>query len=80
MASMDAATLEFFVADSFMDITPEQEREIVAILEEERRHIEYKMSSDYDPEEHSWRDYRNAMWDTLGQYSAAIKAVIGIWP
>lgn len=77
MASMDAATLEFFVADSFMNITPEQGRAIVVILEPERAWVEYRLGEDYDPAEHSWRDYRNSMWYSLERYQVAIKAVTG---
>lgn len=75
---MDAPTLEFFVQDSFFgNVTDEQLAAIVALLEPERESIEDRMALDYEPEEYSWRDYRNGMWYSLEQYDAQIKAITG---
>lgn len=77
MASMDAPTLEFFVSDFFMNLTPEQEAQIIEALESARDFIEYKLGDDYQPWKHSWRDYRNSLWAySLEEYHSAVDAIL----
>lgn len=81
MASMDAATLEFFVSDAFMNLTPDQEAQIVEALEPAREYIEYKLGEDYDPDEHAWRDYRNSLWAYgLEDYHSVVQAILSLRP
>jgi len=77
MSSCDRYDLEYFVEDSFRNITPEQEEKIVELLEPEREWIEWNMVEDYDEEHMSWRGYRNSMWDTLDEYEKQIKTIVG---
>lgn len=61
MSSCPGSTLEDFVTDMFVcDLTASQMAAIVAVLEPARDYIEYRVSC-YDPDEHSWRDYRNGI-------------------
>jgi hypothetical protein len=79
MSSMDAPTLEFFIADSFHGppLTEAQFKQLVTLLEPHREAIERQMREDYDPEEHSWRDYRNSMWYGLEHLDPAIDKILG---
>lgn len=77
MASMDAPTLEFFVHDLFMNVSDEQEVQIIAVLEPAREFVEYRLGSDYSPDEHSWRDYRNSLWAySLEEYHQTVDAIL----
>jgi hypothetical protein len=76
MASCEGDTLEYFVEDSFMGITIEQEKHIVRLLEPEREWIEYNLMWDYDEETMSWRDYRNGMWYNLEDYDEKIRDIL----
>ena len=58
---MDEPTLEFFVEDSSINITKQQEAKIVQLLEPHRESIEIGMEN-FDEETMSWRGYRNNMW------------------
>jgi hypothetical protein len=62
MASMDEPTLEYWIRDSVYNVSNDKVEQIIKLLEPLREGIEYKLSEDYDPEEHSWRDYRNSLW------------------
>lgn len=65
MASMDEATLEFFVLDSLLfDFSKEDLKRLVKVLEPIREEVE-NMMNDYDEEEHSWRDYRYGIWSNI---------------
>lgn len=79
MSSMDEPTLEFFIRDSlFSPMAEDKFKAIVALLEPHRESIEYKMREDYNPEEHSWRDYRNSMWFTYEEeMKSAIDKILG---
>jgi len=79
MSSCDEYTLEFFVEDSFFgDITDEQLKKVVHLLEPEREWIERNMLEDYDEEYMSWQTYRNSMWYTLDPiYEKRIDAIVG---
>lgn len=79
MSSMDAPTLEFFISDSFhCELTAEQFKALVQLLEPHRESIEYKMREDYAPAEHSWRDYRNSMWYSFEDLDPAIDKILGV--
>lgn len=75
MSYMAEATLEFFVEDSFMRITKEQEARIVTLLEPKRAEIETFMNN-FDPESQSWRDQRNSYWGLLTDFDRAINAIV----
>lgn len=78
MSSMDEPTLEFFISDSFhRGLTEEQFKAIVKLFEPHRESIERKMSEDYNPEEHSWRDYRNSMWYSYEDLEPEIDKIMG---
>jgi len=76
MSSRDGFDLEYFVEDSFRNITKEQEEAIVELLEPERESIEYFILYDFDEETMSWRDYRNGMWYNLEQYEDRINNIL----
>lgn len=78
MSSMDAPTLEFFISDSFVPaLTEGQFKALVQLFEPHRESIEYRMN-DYDREEQSWRDYRNAMWYSFEDMKPAIDKILGV--
>ena len=77
MSSCDGYNLEYFVEDSFRNITTEQEEKIVELLEPERDWIEHRLTEDFDEERMSWRGYRNGMWYNLDEYEKQIKTIIG---
>jgi len=77
MSSCDGWTLEYFVEDSFMNITSNQEERIVNLLEPEREWVEYRLLDDFDEETMSWRGYRNGMWCALEKYDNQIEKIIG---
>ncbi len=60
----DPPDLEGFIDDSFFfDRMPLGARErLVAFYEPFREQVESAMVDDYDPEEQSWRDWRNNYW------------------
>lgn len=76
MSTCPGRTLEAYVSDAFMNITAEQERQLVAALAPWRIPIEMMLDC-YEADEQSWRDYRNNMHDNLPPAAhAAIKAVL----
>lgn len=79
MSSCDEYTLEFFIEDSFFcELTNEQRKNLVHLLEPEREWIEMRMLEDYDEEVHSWRGYRNSMWYILDmEYEKRIDVIMG---
>lgn len=79
MSSCDECTLEFFIHDSFFcELTDEQFEKLVRLLEPERKWIEDNIMDDFNEEEHSWRTYRNDLWDSLDKkYEKRIEVIIG---
>ncbi len=62
MSSMDEATLEYFLKDSFRQYRTEAEEKFaVTICEKYREAIENAMDN-FDEENQSWRTYRNSLW------------------
>lgn len=64
MASYDGGGFAEWLRDSLFDPTPDQLERITKLLEPHREMIETSLSQ-YEPEEHSWRDYRNALWEHI---------------
>ncbi len=77
MSSMCGTSLEFFVEDSFIRITKDQEVKIIELLEPSRESIEYSMM-DFDEDSQSWREYRNNMWSWLDEYDKKIDSIINL--
>ena len=64
MASCEGSTLEYWIDESVYNVSPDIRHQIVKLLEPFRSVIEQQIEN-YEPEEQSWRDYRNAMWYTI---------------
>jgi len=63
MASYDGGGFDGWLRDSlFGDVPEEKVERVKKLLEPYREGIQYALDHDYDPEEHSWRDYRNSLW------------------
>jgi len=69
-------TLEYFVEDSYMNITEQNIADIVKLLEPHRKIIE-EIMLDFDHEEQSWRDTRNGMAFYFEEYDEEIDKILG---
>lgn len=75
MAYMVAATLEFFIEDSFSRLTPGELERLIALYEPYRESIEHAMDR-YEPECQSWRDTRNGIWTWLPDFKEEVAAIL----
>lgn len=63
VASYDGGGFEEWVRSSlYGDISEEKIQQVLKLLAPFRKEIEYQLDEVFDPEEHSWRDFRNALW------------------
>ena len=66
MASYDGGGFEEWVRDSLYGIiSDEKVRKVIQLLEPFRETIDDRLDNDFNSEEQSWRDYRNALWEHI---------------
>lgn len=66
MTSYDGGGFEEWVRDSlYGNVTDEKVRQVTQLLEPFREAIDDRLDNDFNSEEQSWRDYRNALWDHI---------------
>lgn len=66
MSSYDGGGFDEWVQDSFRGLTSEQETALKAVLEPFREMVDNMLES-FEPDEMSWRTFRNDIYDLLPQ-------------
>lgn len=76
MSSYDGGGFDEWLEDSFFsDITPDRWAAICAIMAPHRESVDIALEG-FEPEEMSWRQFRNDLWHIYEAESAKIQAVL----
>lgn len=78
MSSYDGGGFDEWVRDSlFGEVSEEKAQQVKKLLEPYREYVENSLDS-FEPEEHSWRDYRNSLWYNIpDDVNKAIEVILG---
>lgn len=78
MASYYGGGFEEWVRDSLLGDVPEDKiQRILRLLAPYKTVINERLDLDFDPEEHSWRDYRNSLWELIpDSFQMAVDAIL----
>lgn len=78
MSSYDGGGFDEWVRDSlFGEVSEEKVQQVKKLLEPYREYVENSLDS-FEPEEHSWRDYRNSLWYNIpDDVNKAIEITLG---
>jgi hypothetical protein len=78
VSSYDGGDFDEWVRDSlFGDVSEEKVQLVMKLLEPHRESIEGSLEG-FEPEEHSWRAYRNSLWDMIpDDVNKAVEVILG---